>query len=58
MSTRQISTSFLVEPTKYGWSVCTGTKRLGLFNTQRQALEDVKDFAASCAPGVNAAPWW
>ena len=38
MSTVTIRTSFLVEPTKYGWSVCAGTKRLGLFNTQRQAL--------------------
>jgi len=42
MTTRQISTSFLVEPTKYGWSVCAGTRRVGLFTTQRQALEDVK----------------
>jgi hypothetical protein len=42
MVTRQISTSFLVEPTKYGWSVCAGSRRLGLFTTQRQALEDVK----------------
>jgi hypothetical protein len=42
MVTRQISTSFLVEPTKYGWSVCAGTRRVGLFTTQRQALEDVK----------------
>ena len=42
MVTRRISTSFLVEPTIYGWSVCAGTKRLGLFTTQRQALEDVK----------------
>jgi hypothetical protein len=42
MVMRKISTSFLVEPTKYGWSVCAGTKRLGLFTTQRQALEDVK----------------
>jgi len=42
MVTRRIATSFLVEPTIYGWSVCAGTKRLGLFTTQRQALEDVK----------------
>jgi len=42
MVTRQISTSFLVEPTKYGWSVCAGTRRVGLFTTQRHAIEDVK----------------
>jgi hypothetical protein len=42
MVTRQVLTSFLVEPTKYGWSVCAGTKRVGLFTTQRQAVEDVK----------------
>jgi hypothetical protein len=42
MVTPQISTSFLVEPTKYGWSVCAGTRRVGLFTTQRQAIEGVK----------------
>jgi hypothetical protein len=42
MVNREISTSFLVEPTEYGWSVCAGTRRLGLFITQRQALADVK----------------
>lgn len=34
--------SFFVEPTDYGWSVRVGSKRLGLFMTQRQALGDVK----------------
>jgi hypothetical protein len=38
---REISTSFLVEPTEYGWSVCAGTRRVGLFITQRQALANV-----------------
>jgi hypothetical protein len=42
MVNRTISTSFLVEPTEYGWSVCAGTRRVGLFITQRQALADVK----------------
>jgi hypothetical protein len=42
MVNREILTSFLVEPTEYGWSVCAGTRRLGLFITQRQALDDVK----------------
>lgn len=42
MVNREISTSFLVEPTEYGWSVCAGNRRVGLFITQRQALADVK----------------
>jgi hypothetical protein len=41
MVNRAISTSFLVEPTEYGWSVSAGTRRVGLFITQRQALTDV-----------------
>ena len=39
---RATITTFVVEPTNYGWSVCAGTERMGLFVTQRQALEDVK----------------
>ena len=38
-----ITTIFLVEPTNDGWSVRIGDERLGLFSTQRQALEDVKN---------------
>jgi hypothetical protein len=34
--------TFLVEYTEYGWSVGAGDKRLGLFLTQQQALNDVK----------------
>ena len=33
---------FFVEPTQYGWSVRIGTEQVGLFLTQRQALQDVK----------------
>jgi hypothetical protein len=36
------TTSFFVEPTKYGWSVRAGSERLALFVTQRQALSDVR----------------
>jgi hypothetical protein len=33
---------FSVEPTTYGWSVSDGAMRLGLFLSQRQALDDVR----------------
>ena len=42
-----ITTIFLVEPTNDGWSVRIGDERLGLFSTQRQALEDVKNRRAT-----------
>src|SRR6476619_633996 len=35
-------TVFFVEPTQYGWSVRDGAKRLGLFVSQRQAIDDVR----------------
>jgi hypothetical protein len=38
----QITTNFSVEPTEYGWSVSDGAVRLGLFVSQRQALDDVR----------------
>ena len=38
----QIPTIFSVEPTEYGWSVSDGAVRLGLFVSQRQALDDVR----------------
>jgi hypothetical protein len=38
----QVTTIFSVEPTAYGWSVSDGAMRLGLFLSQRQALDDVK----------------
>ena len=37
-----VTTIFSVEPTEYGWSVSDGAKRLGLFVSQRQALDDVR----------------
>jgi len=39
---RSTITTFVIEPTNYGWSVPAGTERRGLYVTQRQALEDVK----------------
>ena len=42
MTKQAITTTFLVAPTEYGWSVGAGDKRLGLFLTQQQALNDVK----------------
>ena len=42
MAKQAITTTFLVAPTDYGWSVDAGGERLGLFLTQRQALDDVK----------------
>jgi hypothetical protein len=33
---------FVVEQTDYGWSVGIGSTRMGLFVTQRQALDEVK----------------
>ena len=38
----QVTTVFSVEPTEYGWSVRDGAKRLGLFVSQRQAIDDVR----------------
>jgi hypothetical protein len=34
--------TFIVEQTNYGWSVGIGSTRMGLFVTQRQALDEVK----------------
>jgi hypothetical protein len=39
---KQTSIVFSVEPTEYGWSVKEGASQLGLFLTQRHALDDVK----------------
>ena len=39
---RATMTTFVVERTNYGWSVGAGTERIGLFVTQRQALDGVK----------------
>jgi len=38
----QVTTIFSVGPTAYGWSVSDGATRLGLFLSQRQALDDVR----------------
>jgi hypothetical protein len=38
----QPTTIFSIEPTEYGWLVRDGAKRLGLFVSQRQALNDVR----------------
>jgi hypothetical protein len=38
----QTATIFTVEPTAYGWSVTSGTQRLGLFVTQQQAVNHVR----------------
>jgi hypothetical protein len=38
----QVTTIFSVGPTEYGWSVSDGAARLGLFVSQRQALDDVR----------------
>jgi hypothetical protein len=35
-------TTFSVEPTEYGWMVKDGVASLGLFVSQRQALDDVR----------------
>ena len=42
MAKQAITTTFLVAPTEYGWSVGAGAERLGLFVTKEQALKDVK----------------
>ena len=42
MAKQTITTTFVVEPTNDGWSVGVGDERLGLFATQRQAINDVK----------------
>lgn len=38
----KITTAFTVELTNYGWSVQVAGKRVGLFQTQQQALAEVK----------------
>ena len=40
MTARKIN--FLIERTDYGWSVRAGRERIGLFITQRQALDDTE----------------
>ena len=42
VATQAITTIFVVERISDGWSVSVGEERLGLFATQRQALDDVK----------------
>ena len=49
MAKRATTTTFVVEHTDYGWSVGTGTERMGLFVTQRQALDEVKKRRAELA---------
>ena len=39
---RAMTTTFVVENTSYGWSVGAGTKHVGLFVSQRQALDEVR----------------
>src|SRR5262245_3679056 len=46
---RATTTTFVVEHTDYGWSVGAGTERMGLFVTQRQALDEVKKRRAELA---------
>jgi hypothetical protein len=46
---RATTTTFVVEHTNYGWSVGAGTERMGLFVTQRQALDEVKKRRAELA---------
>jgi len=53
-----VTTIFSVEPTDYGWSVSDGAMRLGLFVSQRQALDDVRKRRAvlkaeGCASAVE-----
>jgi hypothetical protein len=38
----QATVVFSVELTEYGWSVRDAARRLGLFVSQRQALDDVR----------------
>jgi len=49
MAKRATTTTFVVQHTDYGWSVGAGSERMGLFVTQRQALEDVKKRRAALA---------
>ena len=42
VDTQAITKVFVVERITDGWSVRVGDERLGLFATQRQALNDVK----------------
>ena len=42
MAKPQQDTTFSVEPTEYGWMVKDGVASLGLFVSQRQALDDVR----------------
>jgi hypothetical protein len=46
---RTTITTFVVENTNYGWSVGAGSERVGLFVTQRQALDEVKKRRAELA---------
>jgi hypothetical protein len=46
---RATTTTFVVEHTNYGWSVGAGSERMGLFVTQRQALDEVKKRRAELA---------
>jgi hypothetical protein len=46
---RATTTTFVVEHTDYGWSVGAGTEHMGLFVTQRQALDEVKKRRAELA---------
>jgi hypothetical protein len=49
LATTPMTTNFFVEPTDYGWSVRSGSKNVGLFVTQSQALNDVKKRRAKLA---------
>jgi hypothetical protein len=49
VANRATTTTFVVEHTDYGWSVGAGTERMGLFVTQRQALDAVKKRRAELA---------
>jgi hypothetical protein len=42
VTTAQETTTFSVELIECGWSVSDGAERLGLFVSQRQALDDVR----------------
>ena len=42
VTTQAITTIFVVQRISRGWSVSVGGERLGLFLTQRKALNDVK----------------
>jgi hypothetical protein len=52
---RATTTTFVVEHTNYGWPVGAGAERVGLFVTQRQALDDVKSAALNLRRRGNEA---